>query len=419
MNSHLRAWSVRLWWMQRRHLRSALRVVRRPAHGPRRGRPAASRLVPGLLAVALVTTSCSSSGGSDAPPAYDDDGAVTARVLPQLAATGEDVEAADEASWVVDAEVADADEGTEVTLVAQTSEGWEEVDDAETDADGRVVLTSPDDGTLHVVVGDGDDASGTEVSTADAPEPTFTDDFDSDTLDEADGPWFTRDQGRTGVRTCSRADAAGAEGGDGVLRLSVLEDPDVKAGEECQLPGRRKRFPYRINGHVGTEGTYAFTYGYAAARIRTQSARGQHAAFWMQAVGGQRPGGPEEGGAEIDVMEYFGDDHPQGGLTQFTYYLDKAGKKRTVGGWVPDVDRFDEDFSQEYHVYSVEWTPEEYVFRIDGEVTQRLEGPTSGQPEFLILSMLSSDYELPRFNGELPESMDVDWARVWETGPQG
>ena len=56
----------------------------------------------------------------------------------------------------------------------------------------------------------------------------------------------------------------------------------------------------RLNGHVGTEGTYAFTYGFAAARIRTQSARGQHSAFWMQAKGGQSAGGAKEGGAEID-----------------------------------------------------------------------------------------------------------------------
>ena len=68
-------------------------------------------------------------------------------------------------------------------------------------------------------------------------------------------------------------------------------------------------------------------------------------------------------------------------------------------------------------MFSVEWTPDEYVFRIDGTVTQRLEGETSGREEFLILSLLSSDYELPRFNGELPETMEVDWARVWETGP--
>ena len=390
-------------------------MSRNPRLAPR---PSTRRALGALLAVALVGAGCSSAQEQDGPPTYDTGDAVQARVLPQLAATGEDVESADEAAWVVDATVADVEEGTAVTLVGETGDGaWETVSEAETDGEGRVSLTSPADGELHVVVGEGDDAVGASVDTADAPEASFTDDFDEDTVDGADGAWATRDQGYIGVRTCSRASADAAEVADGVLRLSVLEDPD-RRGDECQLPGRRKKFPFRLNGHVGTEASYAFTYGFAAARIRTQAARGQHSAFWMQAVGGQRPGGPAEGGAEIDVMEYFGDDHPEGGLTSFTYFLDEAGKTQTVGGWLPDVEELGDDWASAYHVYSVEWTPDEYVFRIDGRVTQRLEGETSGRPEFLILSLLSSDYELPRFDGELPEHMDVDWARVWETGPR-
>ena len=55
------------------------------------------------------------------------------------------------------------------------------------------------------------------------------------------------------------------------------------------------------------------------------------------------------------------------------------------------------------------------MFRIDGQVTHRLTGPTSAQPQFLILSLLSSDYELKHATG-LPQSMDVDWVQAWETG---
>lgn len=412
MNSRCRPWSARLAHVSRTPRLLSLYFSASPAR-----LRALSRVVAGGLGLVLVTAGCSSDG-EDAPPSYETSDAVEARVLPQLAANGEDVESADDAAWVVDATVADVEEGTAVTLVAKTSDGWDEVDEQETEADGSVALTSRTSGTLHVVVGDGDDALGAEVSTEDAPTASFTDDFDESSVDEPGAIWNTRAQGYTGVRKCSQALPEAAEVVDGVLELHVIEDPSRK-GEECQLPGRRKKFPYRANGHVGTEGTYGFTYGYAAARIRTQSARGQHAAFWMQATGGQRSGGPEKGGAEIDIMEYFGDDHPLGGLTQFTYFLDKSGKKQTVGGWVPDVEQYGDDWAEQYHVYSVEWTPEEYVFRIDGVVTQRLEGPTSGREEFLILSLLSSDYELPRFNGELPETMEVDWARVWETGPTG
>ena len=40
----------------------------------------------------------------------------------------------------------------------------------------------------------------------------------------------------------------------------------------------------------------------------------------------------------------------------------------------------------------------------------------SGTPQYLILSLLSSDYELPLLGGEdrLPQHMYVDWAAFWE-----
>ena len=202
------------------------------------------RALAAALAGALLVTGCSSADDGDpTPPSYEKSDSVQAQVLPQLAANGEDVESADDAAWVVDATIADAEEGTTVTLVAKDDDGWSDVDEQETDAKGRVSLTSRDSGDLHVVVGDGDDAIGAKVSTDDAPEATFTDDFDDeDSVDGPDAVWLTRDQGYTGVRTCSKASADAAEVADGVLKLSVLEDPD-REGDECQLPGRARSSP--------------------------------------------------------------------------------------------------------------------------------------------------------------------------------
>ena len=45
-------------------------------------------------------------------------------------------------------------------------------------------------------------------------------------------------------------------------------------------------------------------------------------------------------------------------------------------------------------MFSVEWTPREYVFRIDGQETTRITSGVSDVHEFLILSMLSNDFEL-------------------------
>lgn len=268
-----------------------------------------------------------------------------------------------------------------------------------------MTLTTSEAGELRVV-SDGDTPVGVHLSTDDAPEATFVDEFD--TLDTT--AWGTRDQGYTGVRLCSRASDDAAEVVDGALRLSVINDPDREA---CRA---KKKFDYRLNGHLGS--AYNFTYGHAAARIRFQELRGQHGAFWMQGFGAEPTGPAKVTGAEIDVIEYFGDDHPSGGLTSFVYW-NPTKKGKTAGGWLEDPEQYGEDWSSKYHVFSVEWTPEKYVFRIDGQVTDTISEGVSGQPEFLILSLLSSDYELQQLGGEdnLPQHMDVDWVRVWAAPP--
>ena len=91
-----------------------------------------------------------------------------------------------------------------------------------------------------------------------------------------------------------------------------------------------------------------------------------------------------------------------------------------VGDWIPDPDRFlsgpGDSWYDRYHVFSVEWTPEEYIFRIDGQETFRTSEGVSQQPEYPILSLLSSDYELRKLkDNPLPQTMYVDWLRFWES----
>ena len=52
-----------------------------------------------------------------------------------------------------------------------------------------------------------------------------------------------------------------------------------------------------------------------------------------------------------------------------------------------------------YHVFSVDWTASGYVFRIDGTITWRSSKAVSKVPQYLILSLLSSDWELPQLTG--------------------
>jgi beta-glucanase (GH16 family) len=362
------------------------------------------RTAAAVTCFAALAACSGSSGGEPADPDFEDGEGISAVVLPQLAAPGEGAEKSTEAEFVVDVSVEGAQAGREVELQVADGDDWATEDTGETDADGRVALTVAEPGELRVVSG-GDPPVGVTLSTDEVPEPSFTDEFDS--LDTA--AWGTRDQGYVGVRLCSRASDDAREVVDGVLRLSVLDDPDKGA---CRVKG--KPYAYRLNGHLGS--AYSFVYGHAAARIKFQPLRGQHGSFWLQGFGPEPTGDAKVTGAEIDIIEYFGDDHPDGGLTSFVYWHPTT-KGKTAGGWLTDPEKFGDDWSSKFHVFSVEWTPEKYVFRIDGQITNTITQGVSGVPEFLILSLLSSDYELQHLKNDddLPQHMDVDWVKVWPT----
>jgi beta-glucanase (GH16 family) len=162
-----------------------------------------------------------------------------------------------------------------------------------------------------------------------------------------------------------------------------------------------------------------FRYGVLAARIKFQKMQGQHASLWMQPAISESTTDSATGGAEIDVIEWFGEGTANGRLTTFIYKLSEDGPVK-VGDFIADPDSFltgqDDSWYDRYHVFSVEWTSQAYIFRIDGKETWRTSEGISHQPEYPILSLLSSDYELRKLPdpGDLPQTMHVDWVRFWE-----
>jgi beta-glucanase (GH16 family) len=252
--------------------------------------------------------------------------------------------------------------------------------------------------------------------------PDFSDEFSGASLSAT---WSHRggDYNPAALRTCSKGSPAAVQVADGVVRLSVMAD--LERTSECtayRMDGSvMGQFRYRLNGHISTHGMADLTYGVAAARIKFQQSRGQHGSFWFQPTT-PVPGATAaaEGGAEIDVVEWFGDGGPNSGLSGSVYYPTTSGRAK-AGGWIADPGRYLADLSDSwwsgYHVFSVEWTPQAYVFRIDGRETWRTSEGVSGRPEFPILSLLSSDYELPHLGGEdrLPQHMYVDWVQFWRS----
>ena len=349
---------------------------------------------------------------------------VTLEALPQIVQQGKRVASPDSAKAAITATIKPVKVGRKVELQVQDGTSWKTVSTVTQDAKGRAQFAAlASSGGLPLTyrveakkLGSLKAITSDTVSTEKWLTPDFTDEFSGSSLSSS---WVHR--GRKyepqSLRRCSKGDPRAVKVSGGAVRLSVIDDPKkglCKARERGKVVGK---YAYRLNGHIGTEGQYLFKYGVAAARIKMQKLRGQHASFWSQPDGGNLPGSD---GHEIDIIEYFGDKHPQGGLTSFIHRY--QGKRLVkTGSWIKDSESFLADkrdgWSKNYHVFSVEWTPNTLIFRIDGKESWRTSGNISSAKQQLILSLLASDYELSEMKDkQLPQSMSVDWVRVWETG---
>lgn len=348
----------------------------------------------------------------------------TLNVLPAIAQHSSTPTHARGASQVAVATTPTGIRSAVVVLEQLTSDGWRIVATTSPGPDGKATFRIPATRRpprlplrASSVNAEGVVVSRTEPTTPPAWKLAFDDQFGTQGLNTE--KWLPRQLGMynpDGSRTCSMSDESTVAVRDGVLQLMAMTDPD-RVDEACYT--KYGTFDYMLNGHVATAGKFDFTHGVAAARIKFPQGRGQHGAFWMQTTAPDKvPGNPAVSGAEIDVVEFFGEGYPEGGLASFIYYLNQAGENEKVGGVWPRATRQlppGDAWWRSYHVFSVEWTPKQYVFRVDGREIFRTKEGVSGVPQYLILSLLTSDWELPKLDEEsLPTTMEVDWVRVWQ-----
>jgi beta-glucanase (GH16 family) len=334
----------------------------------------------------------------------------TLEVLPAVSQRGVDPAPADRARSTVIARFTPARPGRAVRLRQRTSTGgWLTASGAtRQDAQGTAYFSGTTGTRPYraTTVARSGAAALTTPAVADTWVRRFTDEFGGTSLDAAS--WSNR-EGRAPSRTHASNDSRAVSVGGGTLRLQVKKDPAA--------PTTRY-----LNGQISTEGHYSLTYGMASARVRFPPGRGQHGSFWLQSpTYGRYPGRPDLGGAEIDAVEFFGRGYPAGGLATFAYFLDADRRNVKVGGvWARAADLIPtgDTWWNSYPVFSVRWTPNSYTFYVDGRVLFATDRAVSRTQEYLVLSLLTSDWELPRLDrATLPTTMTVDWVRTWQTGP--
>lgn len=167
------------------------------------------------------------------------------------------------------------------------------------------------------------------------------------------------------------------------------------------------------SGRVESKDKYAFQYGRMAVRAKVNDSKGIWPAIWMLAQ-------DETGHDEIDVLEYLGHTPWQAWTTNHFGIL--AKNKEAHG--VP-IESY-EAWSQNFHVYEVEWTPTAIKWFIDGHhVFTSERGRDDGRdgmhsrPMFPILETQVGDgwvgdVDYSRNETKQDSEYLIDWIRVYQ-----
>ena len=199
--------------------------------------------------------------------------------------------------------------------------------------------------------------------------------------------------------------------GVGPRALGFVSPEAVKVEDGYLKLGALKKDGRILLGAVGTQGRFMKRYGYFECRAELQKSPGIWAAFWIQSTEIAKGEDPAIYGAEIDILEFFkklGTD-----IVSHNVHWAYGPHQKTTHG----MQSYLKGVSEGFHTFALEWTPERYVFFVDGykyyEVTEGL----SQIEEYLILSMEIPSEEKEIRNAVFPDVFTVDYVRVYERAP--
>lgn len=191
------------------------------------------------------------------------------------------------------------------------------------------------------------------------PVVVFFDDFSGKTLDRAKwnvevthGSVVNNEQqayvdSSSTIYLTHGAEAAGAQNGILVIKPVYRPGFENKEGKEFDF----------LSGRINSKGKVTFTYGSVSARMKLPEGTGFWPAFWALGDGKW----PDCG--EIDIMENVGEPdwisaalHGPGYFGE-TPIVNKVFMKKDITQW---------------HVYSVDWSKNALIFKVDGEMYYRV-----------------------------------------------
>ena len=162
-----------------------------------------------------------------------------------------------------------------------------------------------------------------------------------------------------------------------------------------------------------TSGLRSFRYGKIDARIKLPTAQGMWPAFWMLGDNFSTLGWP--GCGEIDILELVG--FEPNTIRGNIHYVDSDQSYASAEG---DPAIIAESFSEDYHQFGIEWTPNEITYLLDDVVYKTVSIDNDGMKEFdrsfyLILNVaVGGNWPgSPDASTVFPQKMYVDYIRYY------
>lgn len=195
----------------------------------------------------------------------------------------------------------------------------------------------------------------------------------------------------------------------------VVSDPAATDGKALAIRAQAVAGGY-TSARINTASTFTVTYGRLEARARVPTGVGCWPAFW--ALGSDFATDPWPACGEVDVMEWVGQtpSHIKGSLHATGY---SGGQSLNADCVLPN----NASYSDAYHVFAVDWYPDQLVFSVDGAVyeVQTKSGIPAGSewpfdlPFFIILNFaVGGNWPGPPNSSTVfPQDFRIDYVRVY------
>ena len=233
-------------------------------------------------------------------------------------------------------------------------------------------------------------------------ELVWNDEFEGDALDTTKWKGHGQDlngvprQQYEGAYSCSDA----LEVKDGYLTISIRKEDGSK-------PDRPAGWYF---ASIDTQGLAEFTYGYFECRAKLAKAKAGNCAFWLNSPYAYDGVSGSDAGVEIDIMESmrYGVAH-EGSIENNMHYFDANGHQFIHARWII----VDGNPYEEFHTYSVKWTPSGYTFYVDGKECRNTDFGISNGAEYIILSSFMRESTNQYIVGDSADFV-VDYVRVYQ-----